>query len=600
MPVAVVTGRRAQAGSAFRLMQSRGAVEIRILVTPRAYVSVVNLQMSLTDSTQNSLLPERLGAVYTPRPIAHWLALEVTRRVKDPAPRVLDPAVGDGALLAAMKEVMPEARLAGIDIDPMALQEARKVLPSATLACADALLADWSISPSGPDALIANPPWGAETRLSGGRLRSAGLSLAKGQFDSFELFLERAIMESSVGTVGAFLVPDSILQPEHESVRRLLLTRTSVELLVRLGEGIFEGVFRGTVAIVFRVGRPLSDAEVRCYRLDQAKRRAVLSGMVSMAKLIAADGHLVPQARFSMSSNALLDLDVRQCDLRVTRKLASRSEGWHAWLESARGVEIGKSGSVLECPDCGSAKPVPRQRLSHPATCDCCHSTLEETSIVAESSAVVGDSHQHCWEPFVVGEDVARYRVTVRRVIRMGVRGIRYKDANTYRPRKLIVRKTGIGLAAAIDDSGAYTSQTVFIFTPTGIAPPFALDYALGVLSSRVTAAFHLLMSGENEWRSHPYVTPTTLQRLPLPVPRPGTWQWAQAESIADAARALLYADDLSAELDLRVDGLVAGLFELTDSDCKWVVRVLDEAQPLKQIVQLRIPSGRSLQPLTV
>ena len=94
--------------------------------------------------------------------------------------------------------------------------------------------------------------------------------------------------------------------------------------------------------------------------------------------------------------------------------------------------------------------------------------------------------------------------------------------------------------------------------------------------------AYHLRKSGENEWRSHPYVTPKTLKELPIPAPKAGSQTWRQAEAIANCVKEHLRSGGKSEKLDLKIEGLVAGLYRLDRSDIVWVKKVICDAQSLE------------------
>jgi len=540
-------------------------------------------------------MARNLGAVYTPPPVAGWLARELVRRLPPGARRVVvDPACGDGALLEAVGGVDPGARLIGIDIDRRAVTAPSARVEAAETAHRDALTAPWC-DDAAPGGVIANPPWGADLEHSRSGLAAAGYVLATGQFDSYELFVERAIDQLPEGSVAAFLVPDSLLLPEHQRLRRLLAERTSLELVVRLGEGIFDGVYRGTVAIVFRIGPPRARHTVRCCRLRDADRRRLLAGDVLLETVVTAQGHDVLQSHFA-KPDAAFDVDVSEVERATLDRMSGAPSVWSAWLRPFRGVEIGKSGATVVCPACGAHRPVPRGD-GHCPGCGAAMSALAVTVPIIRDGCTGAPG----WRPVVVGEDVGRYSVRVRREIRLGVPGINYKPAAIFASRKLLVRKTGVGIHAAIDDTGALTTQTVFHFLPTTVAPDFALHYALGVLCSRVVLAYHLKRSGDDEWRSHPYVTPKTLVALPLPLPVRGTRQWRQAVAVADAVGELITAPAADRDaLDLRVERLVAGLFGFDVRECRWVEDVLGRAQQLRAIAAVRLPSPDALYPVVV
>lgn len=556
-----------------------------------------------TDSRDS---PRRLGAVYTPKSLADWVAQQLLIHLPpsdDSPPLILDPACGDGALLAAIQRYGGNSyRVAGFDIDPKAIRSAVEVLgPTARLEVIDALLDDVEKTlPQTPDAIIANPPWGAELNCHRDALKNMGYEMAHGQFDTYELFLERYLRLLSDGGILAFIVPDSIFLPDHMPVRRLLTKRSQLLLIARLGEGFFPGVCRGASVLIFRVGMPHSEHQVQCFRLTAPIRREVLNGNRSIDVSQLEFAHNVPQARFTEHSRYEFDIDVRSSDLPVLKHLNVQAIPWSEWLEIGRGIELGKSGSVLICPRCSTVRPLPH---SGQAVCANCKFLLTEGEVSA-SSIIRSNTDKlpdKMWSPLIVGEDVDRYQVNASRLIQNGLLGINYKNPRVFAQRKLLVRKTGLGLKAAIDNSGALTTQVVFHFIPRASAPSFLLNYIQGVLCSRVMLAYHLRRSGEMEWRSHPYVTLKTL--LTLPVPHPGvegSHNWQQAVAISEAVRQRQSHIEPTDDSDLQIDRLVAGLYGLTNEDCRWVLNVLNDAQTLEPIATLRISDQDRLFPVRV
>jgi hypothetical protein len=164
---------------------------------------------------------------------------------------------------------------------------------------------------------------------------------------------------------------------------------------------------------------------------------------------------------------------------------------------------------------------------------------------------------------------------------------------------KLLIRKTGVGIKAVVDESGAATNQVVFHFTRRKDSPSFVLDYMEGVLCSRVLLAWHLKRHGEVEWRSHPYITQHVIRGFPVPVPN-SPEEWAQAQAIANAVQDRRMAKRHDSAEDIAVERLVAGLFGLTEADMRWVLGVLDSAQQLEPIRTLRLPSASLVAPLCV
>ena len=146
-----------------------------------------------------------MGAVYTPAALARWTAALLVETSITPIRSLLDPACGDGALLDAARLEMPSlTQLVGFDLSETAMQAARANLgpDAAALDLRDALEAVRCETP-GVDAVLMNPPWGADMSAQASALRELGYTLARGQFDSWDLFVEWSIRVHAAGTVVA-------------------------------------------------------------------------------------------------------------------------------------------------------------------------------------------------------------------------------------------------------------------------------------------------------------------------------------------------------------------------------------------------------------
>ncbi len=138
---------------------------------------------------------KRLGQWVTP----WWVCQAVTAHLASelpPRPQVADLACGDGRWLVAMARARPDARLLGYDIDPSAIEAARRTLAAAgvqaSLVCGDAL-AEGAVPRC--DAIVGNPPFVRPQVL--GRERATALwarfATATDKSDLFCCFVERAL-----------------------------------------------------------------------------------------------------------------------------------------------------------------------------------------------------------------------------------------------------------------------------------------------------------------------------------------------------------------------------------------------------------------------
>lgn len=525
----------------------------------------------------------QLGAVYTPDALALWTASLIRESAPRPVTAVLDPACGRGALLRACDTEIPDlTQLVGVDLSAAATQEVKDHWPQrAWVAAADTLQLT---SHSLPDvqAVIMNPPWGAALNRSTTELARAGFELARGQYDSWDLFVEWTVRSMPPRTTVAAILPDALFLPEHEATRRLLIDKTDLRVVARLGEGWFKGVFRGVAVVIYVTGRA-GEGPVRCIRLPHNARRRVLSGKLSLREACHGIETFADQAQWRSDDKAHFTPGALGSDVAHVRHIEERGGGWGDWVDVGRGVEIGKSGSLVRCGVCGTHRPTPRERRQ---VCPCCGAEANWTAIQA-----IRTSEPHTggtWAPMIVGEDVGRYSVEPSRWIQLGLSGVNYKNLAVYGRQKLLVRKTGLGLNASVDTGGGVTNQVVFHYIARAGAPDFLLHYLEGVLCSRVMLALHLTRTGETEWRSHPYVTPKVLSNLPIPSPQTRGWNARQAQAIADAAQAVRLASPSNRpHAELHVDRLVAGLYGLDASACDWVGNVLSRTQKLQAFAHL-------------
>jgi adenine-specific DNA-methyltransferase len=523
----------------------------------------------------------KLGAVYTPDDLAEWAASLISEISSTRVKTILDPACGDGALLAAARRGMGKATtIVGLDISKRAINSAKRNLGErkTELRQLNTLLARKTDLPH-VDAVVMNPPWGADLSLQVEKLKRRGYSLAVGQFDSWDLFVEWSLIALSEGTVVVAILPDSIFLPEHARTRRMILGQSQLRVIARLGEGWFDSVFRGVAVLAYEVGGQTTEP-VQIIRLDQSARKRVMSGISSLAMESSNSRHFVSPSRWLLDPMATFRATTSSFVQPWTESVESQGGEWTKWFQVGRGVEVGAEGTLFRCKKCGWHRG-PSKSLTN---CKNCRQKTVWTEVHAITSVQKAGA-----VPLIVGRDVRRYSVRSSRWLATGLHGVAYKDEDTYASPKLLVRKTGLGINAAVDNSGSYTNQVVFHYVLHEGLPSWILYYTQGVLCSKVMLAVHLANSGETEWRSHPYVTPRVLSSLPIPVPLEGTKMFDQAFAIAAAAREVHIAPDTErGKREQYVDGLVAGLFGLDELGCARIDKALSETQDLEAFSHIR------------
>lgn len=557
------------------------------------------------DSAAEKAKPN-LGVVYTPSALADWAASVLAENLNTCRSAIIcDPACGDGELLRAAQKHFSNSTFLGIDINAQAVDKAAfSLCGDGIFWAADAVKmarkngsAGWASSfcKNSIDAIIANPPWGADLFVSKGQLEKMDFELARGQFDSWSIFIEAGLVNLKVGGVAVFIIPDAIFLPEHSQVRKYIQNRTEIIMIARLGEGFFPGVCRGTAVLVVRNKKPLSIHKIEAFRLNRRDRADVFSGRKNLQQLRLEKSHRFPHSRFTKDRFGRWDIDSRASeDSRINAYAACYSD-WTQWLHTGRGVELSKRGFVIRCPECGFARPESKKNFIMCAHCRYCGpSTSFRSECIVRESKTEKDMF-----PFVVGEDVGRYFAVPNRYIKKFVPGINYKTESVYTKRRLLVRKTGVGIKASIIDSPSMTNQVVFhYFENTSVKPPkFFMSYILGVLCSRTLLAYHVRTNGENEWRSHPYITQKIIAGLPVPLPSPGDRSWKQAKCIANWVDRALKNGSLSPVTDARIESMVAAMFGFDEHSFSWVWDVLSGAEALEPIRTLQFNDRSIVQP---
>lgn len=547
-----------------------------------------------TKSVSRLIKVKKLGAVYTPALLSNWAASllhsAIPRGVKGV---ILDPACGDGALLySAWKHT--RRTIQGVDCDPAAIRSTKARLSHATLKIEDGLIHLADIAERGSKepiaGFIANPPWGAELQSPIEKIRQRGYAMAFGQFDTWDLFVEGIIKAAPKGAAAVLILPDAIFLPEHRHIRSLLVKNTRILNIARLGEGFFPGVFRGTVVLAFRKEKTRKNSAVSCLRITPSQRDQILSGERLLRDISAAHSHSVPQSRFSKDEECRFDIDTKEGERSKIEIIEMGSFPWDKWTHSGRGLEISKTGRICRCPACNEPKAPSRKNTTQ--ECIACGNVWDliaggEFKVIEKLKFPIPRG----WSELIVGEDVDRHRCPPSRIIKMGVAGVDYKQESIFSQTKLLIRKTGVGIKAAVDESGARTNQVVFHFLSRPDAPIGILDYLQAVMCSRVMLAWHLKKQGDSEWRSHPYVTQKIIKTFPVTIPADGMRDPRALELIRLAK--LIRRPDTDSEsfmkMDMAIERHVAGIIGLTKRDFSWVLGVLDEAEGLEPIRTLRI-----------
>jgi len=209
-----------------------------------------------------------LGAYYTPPEIVELivkLALEPALARQSHPPMVIDPACGAGEFLAAAAPRLTRrfgsaATVHGIDCDGEAVAAARRRLPrECRVRQADALDDDTELNGQF-DVVLGNPPYVSIRQLARSlpaqkieHLRQR-YRTARGNFDLYVLFIERALALLKPGGRCGFIIPNKWATLDYaRPCRELLLEQATLEHVVDLSaERVFAAASVYPHVLVFR------------------------------------------------------------------------------------------------------------------------------------------------------------------------------------------------------------------------------------------------------------------------------------------------------------------------------------------------------------
>lgn len=516
------------------------------------------------------MIKQKYGVVYTPDTLSEFVAILLKRVIGNTrVSAVLDPASGECSLLNAAKNVFGnDCEYIGIDVDQDAVNNTKNYF---TIKYNDAILprnvkrktADyWRDKLPQISTIIANPPWSSEKLYERSILEKAGYTLISGQYDSYVLFIELAYNILNKDGVMAFIIPDSLFDAQNERLRKFLVENMQIKVIARLGEKIFDEVNRAATVIICQKTLPSPEDETVCFRLSTDARKDYLAGKGSLLSFFDESSHCVKQERFMRNNGYNFDIDAHSDEEELLAKITSDIIDWNQIFNFGRGVEISKSGKIVYCPVCNCAQGYKKKHMdAGEKVCTHCGANILVNAETAHNVVTLSPEPESVL--IYVGENIRRYGINGECYIRPNINGINYKNRELYNPPKLLIRKTGLGIYGAIDYTGSMTSQTVYILKYADEDNVTPLEYYLALLNSRVVYYYYLKVYGENEWKSHPYLTKQIIYTLPI---RPYAANELD-QQIVQLATALMQTYDY--QTDLQLEKLIMQKYGLTvEEEC--------------------------------
>lgn len=447
------------------------------------------------------------------------------------------------------------------------------------------------------DLVIGNPPWGGEiSDAAAAWLDSRFDEFDTESLDTYELFVLTALEYLTNDGRLAFVLPQTLLNPDHSAVRQHLLENYTFERYHMLGADWFGPEIRmNTTTLQVQADAPGEENTFRSMTLVDDDRRAAINGELSLSSLESAYAYDIPQNR-CIESGEIEPFRYVEDD-EILGKMESNSIPLGAFSESHRGVELNKAGHIIQCPACGVWMPPPRGR--DPDTekeCPRCETEFEYQERLGEEHIVSDDSGDGDVK-WMDGDSFGqRYDPLGLKSLDLGYDGITYKDEAIYEGEKVFIRQAGVGLSVAYEGDPVYCPQSVYIYKirndidemrdwyddtdqwtdPDNIPAPDSIDretyhkFLLGILNSRIFHYYVFKRFGEiDAAQAFAKLTQTKIRSLPIPVSKLTTDEGADtAAAIADCVEKLLDGDaELGGDTDWSIEQHLQDLYGLTGDD---------------------------------
>jgi hypothetical protein len=460
------------------------------------------------------------------------------------------------------------------------------------------------------DLVVGNPPWGAALSDEDRAGAAARLGLDPTQdWDSFELFTALAMAFLKPGGRLALVLPDTFFSPEKAKTREILLQGGTLERVNDLGPDWFDDVRMGTVIVQLRRGDPRPGSTFNSVLLSGELRRQAIAGKVPLTQIEAKLGRTIPQDRAAAAEGSEIEVFRSIEDDEIMDRMIHSSNRLRDLCDRGRGEEMSKSGLLWVCPGCFTSTVPATKRKADPNNpdgpryrdkqCPSCGLLLNETNVSQRFLVVPGDSRgQANRAGYVDGDDLTRrwQALEPRKSIALDLKGFKYKDAALYDAPKILVRKTGVGLMAAYDTTGARFPQTVFFYRlrPQRAREGYRELFVLAALLSRTMAYYLFKRYGQvDPARGHAHVTHKRLEDLPVPrVDFADAGQRERHDEIVRLAELLLGEQAKTGGADdLRIELLLRELWGLSGEDGQHINLELAQL-PKSQALQELFPSG--------
>jgi len=456
------------------------------------------------------------------------------------------------------------------------------------------------------DLVIGNPPWGAELSDAAKEYISTEFKISNIEnYDSYELFLFVAMRYLKKGGRLCYILPHTLLYPDKEKTRKILINNYKIEKWHYLGAEWFGSDIRmNTIMLQLKNDEPDEDNKFKSMLLIDEERKKAIKGTLNLSQLENAYSFDIPQRRSINDPNSLVELFRSDSDDPILERMDRMSTNLSLLCNRGRGVELNKAGVVVQCPACGKWLPPPRTKKNVPndqleKECAFCDHTFTWRESLG-TNTIVSDNSTEFDTLFIDGDSIeGRYAPLIYRSIKTGYDGINYKDPSLYKGPKIVIRQAGVGIAASFDLSDAYCPQSVYVYKLKEEYSDIDHKFLIAVLLSRAVTYYIFKKFGEiDAAQAFSKLTHVRLSEIPIPINNRESDEWkAIHNDIVNLVDQMLQGEPLGGSVDWEIERKILELYNLISGENAHIIQQLGLTAYHKAMQQL-FPNKRPPKPV--
>jgi type I restriction-modification system DNA methylase subunit len=377
----------------------------------------------------------------------------------------------------------------------------------------------------GFDVMIGNPPYGMVTDQVNKEIFRNQFKAVEGRFDTFVLFIERAMSLCRIRGTLSYIIPSPLLSNLYaRAIRRLILDTCAIIEITNFGMDVFNDPTVHTCIIVL-AKKPERDVHVKIRKQVSA-----------VEELRDGYDYLIPQGQLGTNQHTTFDIFVDSNTDKLLEHLISQ------------GVLLGDLCYIRQCIKTG-----------------------DDEKYVQHATTAPGSQ----WKPSLRGKSIGRYLTKETDLfIKYGPWLARnWANKTFYEREKIAIRETGDRITATYDGDHRYFLSSLYAVYPKHPDEKYSLKYLLAILNSNLATYFLKKIALELTKGAFTKFRTNQLARLPIRrINFTDRSEQAIHKGLASLVDRILAAKQRNPEVDTsaleqEIDGLVYRLYDLTQAE---------------------------------